>query len=274
MEGKEAGRAYPVREIPAGNPFGAPVFHLERTGSTMDASRFLAGRGAGHGTVICADFQESSRARGTGRSWDSGPCRGLLFTVLLRFGETGKIPPALSLRMGLAVAQAVEDFAPALSGLAKIKWPNDLMLPVGNSWRKAAGMLAEAEGGTVHVGVGLNFLRMEFPPELREKAGSLADALEEELLPESRFRLLALILARLHAELENAELGESLQRRLQERLYLLGRAVTFAEGGTERPELVRGILRGIARDGSLLIAPEGGGSVRACSVGELLVYGN
>ena len=82
---------------------------------------------------------------------------------------------------GVAVAEGLR----AACGIdAGIKWPNDIV--VGRSgrssavggWRKIAGILAEgaATGGELqHVvlGYGVNLLRVEYPPEIAERATSI-----------------------------------------------------------------------------------------------------
>jgi BirA family biotin operon repressor/biotin-[acetyl-CoA-carboxylase] ligase len=68
--------------------------------------------------------------------------------VLLR--PSGPVAlPQLSLVAGLAVATSLE----ATTGLsARVKWPNDVLLDD----RKVAGLLLEASGDTVALGIGIN----------------------------------------------------------------------------------------------------------------------
>ncbi len=141
-------------------------------GSTNDAVRHLAERGAPAWTTVIADEQTAGRGR-RGRRWHAPPRTGLLISVLVR-------PPAASapwlgtlpLRAGLAAIRAVAATAPVRAGL---KWPNDLLV----DGRKLCGVLCEAAtagaGAYVVVGIGINVaLRLEeLPPELRERATSL-----------------------------------------------------------------------------------------------------
>ena len=72
---------------------------------------------------------------------------------------------ALSLVAGVAVADALE----RTLGLAvQIKWPNDVMV----NRRKVAGVLAEARGDVVVVGMGINVNQTR--EELPERAGPSA----------------------------------------------------------------------------------------------------
>jgi BirA family biotin operon repressor/biotin-[acetyl-CoA-carboxylase] ligase len=284
------------------NPFGAPVYHEETVSSTMDAARILAARGEIHGTVITADFQESGRGRTAGSPWNADRGGNLFFTILLRYENYEAIPKAITLRTGLAVSLAIGDFAPDLADGLEVKWPNDVMVDS----RKAGGILTESDGKTVFIGVGVNVAQREFPEAIRAKAGSLALALEARGVPvlgpgdlqhpverygENRFRLLALILARLYREIgavpPEASAGDLLgilpeassgvsegtwQERLEKRLYRRGQTVRFSAGGADRGSPVEGVLRGIGPEGELLIVPAGETESRAFITGELDVY--
>ncbi|MDR0624574.1 MAG: biotin--[acetyl-CoA-carboxylase] ligase family protein [Treponema sp.] len=292
-----------MRTLSLLNPFGAPVYWVKTTSSTMDDSRRLAAEGAAHGTVIAADFQEAGRGRGRDRPWTGRPGENLSATIVLRYPGAGAIPPALSLKTGLAVALAIEDFAPALTGLVRIKWPNDIMIfssPPGAAAGteaagktlaafKAAGILTETDGKTVHIGFGVNAAQTEFPEELRYKAISIALALSTAasvpaassppeadfapaLSPESRFTLLEKILARLHQELEGPDAGDW-AARLEQRLYLRGQPVRFIAGAAGSGRVVEGRLAGIGKAGELLLLPPGADTPLAFFAGELDVYG-
>lgn len=246
------------------NPFNAPVYHEETVGSTMDVSRLLAAQGEKHGAVITADFQEAGRGRVRERPWDMERGKNLPCTILLRYGRLEAIPAAITLRTGLAVARAIEDFVPALAGKVTIKWPNDIMIGA----KKAAGILAEAEAGNVFIGIGINVAQNEFPPALRDKAVSIGGAAGIPIAPETRFALLEKILARLYRELAATDWRE----RLLERLYKKGEPVCFIDGAAGSNRAVEGRLDGIGPGGELLITPAGEARTRAFVTGELRVY--
>ena len=120
-----------------------------QTGSTNADLLGQARAGAAEGLVLVAEEQTAGRGR-LGRAWSAPPRAGLIFSVLLRPSD---VPPTrlgwLPLLTGVAVASAVRDEAAVP---ASLKWPNDVL--VGE--RKLAGILAEAHGDAVVVGVGLN----------------------------------------------------------------------------------------------------------------------
>lgn len=137
----------------------------------MELAHAEAGRGAPHGTAIVAARQ--SAGRGTrGRLW-SAEQGGLWLSLVARPGRADA-PEALSLRIGLALAELLERTVPPLPAVG-VKWPNDLM--VGD--RKLAGVLSEARwAGTslqwVVVGVGLNVSNL-LPEALAQQATRLID---------------------------------------------------------------------------------------------------
>ena len=247
------------------NPFDAPVYYTESTESTMNISRSLASAGEVHGTVIVAGFQENGRGRITDRRWEMEKEKGLPFTILLRFPAIADIPPALTLRTGLAVSLAIEEFAPSLYGRISVKWPNDIMIDD----KKAAGILCEAVGGNVHVGIGVNVAQNDFPAWLQEKACSIALAADREIQAAERFLLLEKILANLFCELNSV--GCSWKHCLEQRLYKKNERVVFIEGVAGAGKEITGILSGIGDNGELLISVDGEGKMRSFIAGELRV---
>jgi len=248
------------------NPFDAPVYHEETVTSTMEISRSLSDAGEPHGTVIVADFQEAGRGRGQDRSWQMNRLENLPFTIMLRYPRIEEIPPALTLRAGLAVSLAIEDFAPCLQGSVFVKWPNDIMI----GEKKTAGILCEAAGGTVHIGVGINVAQKEFSSHLREKAVSIALAADRDIAPEERFSLLEKILARLFDELNARQNAAGWKSRLEQRLYKKGEQIVFVEGEAGSGREVSGRLTGIGGYGELLILADGEKQPRSFVTGELM----
>jgi len=258
-----------MKRLTVHNPFNAPVFHEDTVDSTMNVSRILARQGEPHGTVISADFQKEGRGRIKGRPWDMERGINLAFTILLRFPGVQDIPRALSLRTGLAVSLAIEDFAPVLAGRVFIKWPNDVL--IGKA--KAAGILVEADGGNVHIGIGINVAQRQFPDFLRDKATSISLAAGREIASGECLSLLEKILMRLHAEIEISGGGQNgdWRKYIEARLYQKGEPVCFAEGPADSGKIITGILCGIGPEGDLLIAPSGGreGETVSFTTGEL-----
>ena len=123
--------------------FGRPYLYRERCESTQTLLDVALDEGA---AAVC-DEQTAGRGR-LGRSWVAPARTAILASVLLK-------PPAerrraeVSLVGGIATALTVER---ALGLASQIKWPNDVMV----NRRKVAGILAEAAGEAVILGIGLN----------------------------------------------------------------------------------------------------------------------
>ena len=119
------------------------------TGSTNADLLARAASGAPEGAVLAADEQRAGRGR-LGRAWVSPPRAALTFSLLLR---PQGVPPArrgwLPLLAGVAVTAAVRSVA---SVEARLKWPNDVLAGPA----KLGGILAEASGNAVVIGIGLN----------------------------------------------------------------------------------------------------------------------
>lgn len=235
------------------NPWpGAPVTVVARTGSTMDDCRELGLRGMPSGTAIVAGFQERGRGRAPGRQWLSPAGESLLMTVLLRADELGCAVCQLPLRAGLAVSRAIGD---ATGVATEIRWPNDALL----AGRKVAGILCEAHGGFVLVGIGINCLQGSFPGEIAATAVSLLLATGRRVQP---LELCPLVLARLRETLADDDWRAGVERRLAG----LGARVRVDPVGAGAA--VEGMMLGIDADGALLLRDDRG-AIRRVAQGEL-----
>ncbi|MEU7148219.1 biotin--[acetyl-CoA-carboxylase] ligase [Streptomyces sp. NPDC045456] len=139
------------------------------TGSTNTDLAARAAGGLAEGAVLVAEEQSAARGR-LDRRWSAPPRSGLFFSFYL----TPRVPPErwgwLPLLAGVATASAVARVTAVDTAL---KWPNDLLVTVGDEERKAGGILAERAGDGVVIGIGLNVtLRAEELPV--PGAGSLA----------------------------------------------------------------------------------------------------
>jgi BirA family transcriptional regulator, biotin operon repressor / biotin---[acetyl-CoA-carboxylase] ligase len=220
-----------------------PRLHLREVGSTSDRARELAAAGAPHGTLVTTDHQVAGRGR-QGRTWTSPPRRALTMSVVLR-----AFPLVLPLVAGVAVAEAI-------GPEAMIKWPNDVLV----EGRKVAGILAEgrpADGWAV-VGIGVNVALRDddFPPELRDRAGTLGRGEEDVEV------VLAAILAALERGLAAPQ--ETVLEAWRARDALVGRHITWRGG--------RGIADGVDRDGRLAVRLDDGGRT-ALEAGEVHLGG-
>lgn len=215
------------------------IHRFSQVSSTLDVVHEFAGRGAPQGTVVVAEEQLAGRGS-RGRTWHS-PLGGLWYSILLRGGEADD---ALSLRVGLVVADAIERMVPEAKLF--IKWPNDLML----GERKVGGVLCEARWqGTalawIAVGLGLN-VRNQLPDQVVPGAVALNSVLPP-LHPDSLVIPITSALRGLPRDgtgLSAAEL-----QRFAQRDWLRGRQLL---------EPVEGVADGVEPDGRLRVAQRDG----------------
>ena len=151
---------------------GNQLVVVEEASSTNDLAREAEARGAPEGFVVFAERQTAGRGQ-YGRRWESASYQGLWFSVLLRpqitLNESWQLT---SLLASVATATIIEETGCP----ASIKAPNDIYV----NGRKIAGILVEgrtARDGsyTAVAGLGVNVNQMleDFPPELQTTAGSL-----------------------------------------------------------------------------------------------------
>ncbi|MEV0124786.1 biotin--[acetyl-CoA-carboxylase] ligase [Streptomyces sp. NPDC050703] len=227
------------------------------TGST---NTDLAARADGlpEGAVLVAEEQSAARGR-LDRKWSAPARSGLFFSVLLKPAEVpverwGWLP----LLTGVAVATGLSRAAGVDTAL---KWPNDLLVTVGDAERKAGGILAEragsAAGGGVVVGVGLNVtLRADELPV--PTAGSLALAGARATDRDPLLRAVLRSLEQWYGDWRAAG-GDPAASRLQE-AYAAGCATLGRRVRAELPgdRSIVGEAVAVDGDGRLVLATEEG----------------
>ena len=185
----------------------------ESVASTNDELQQLGNNGAEDGLVLLALEQSAGRGR-RGATWFSSADDALAFSVLLRPTEPKALWSRLALATGLAVAEAAESFGCE----AGIKWPNDVWI----HGRKVSGILVEAGGDFVVIGIGINVHTSSFPEEIQHIATSLHLANGR---PMSRGEVLSAIIQRLAIRRQH-EFGELLDA-VRQRCVLSGRQVSM-----------------------------------------------
>ncbi len=142
---------------------GAGWRALELVDSTASTNADLAARalaGEAPGLVLVADHQSAGRGR-LGRDWQAPPRAGLAVSVLLHPTAPRETWSWLPLLAGVA---AVDAFVHGCGLPARLKWPNDVLVPEGGLAAgrplKVCGILAEVvsgpDGPVVVLGAGIN----------------------------------------------------------------------------------------------------------------------
>lgn len=164
---------------------------LDEAVSTNDEVKRAIEAGEGEGLAVRARRQSGGYGR-DGRAWSS-PAGGLYVSLLLRPSVPASQLPTLPLVAGLAVREALASLAGEAAERIQVKWPNDVVVTAGaeaapgaaeadaaaaqaageavraarpdeaavapKPFRKLCGISAEAHGGAVCVGIGVNVAR-------------------------------------------------------------------------------------------------------------------
>jgi len=173
---------------------GRQIIVLEQTASTNDAILQVATANSNAGLVLFAEHQTAGRGQ-RGNRWESAAGKGLWFSILLRPGIQVNDSGRLTIWAMESICDVIRtEFAlePA------IKLPNDVLL----CGRKVAGLLVEMRAqqkaphlAIVGIGINVNHSVEDFPPELQNRAISLAMALHR---PVDRQQLAVAILRNLN----------------------------------------------------------------------------
>lgn len=150
-----------LRRMLDGGPAHAwQVQVVDETGST-NADLTQACRTApwsGDAARVRVAYRQTAGRGRQGRPWQGQA--GLTFSVAMPLALAPARLSGLSLAVGLAVAQALEDCDAALGSRVGLKWPNDLQI----DGRKLAGILIESVPAGPQrlwavIGIGLNLVR-------------------------------------------------------------------------------------------------------------------
>lgn len=275
---------------------------LPSTGSTNADVVERARAGAGEGLVLVTDDQRAGRGR-LGRSWTAPPRSGLAVSVLLRPGEplsagllsgdpsaAGPWPGVDQVRwswLPLLAGLAVVDTLTRVCGLpARLKWPNDVLVPVdgvvsrpsGTSirpegeWRKVCGILAETipppPGPAVVLGTGMNVSqrRAELPvPTATSLVLAGAAVTDRDTVLRAYLRALADRYRAWRAAAGDPR-ASGIAAAYREACATIGRPVAVHLPAVEP---VTGVAEGVDADGRLLVATAGG-RVRALAAGDVV----
>jgi BirA family biotin operon repressor/biotin-[acetyl-CoA-carboxylase] ligase len=216
----------------------------------------LAKGGAPEGALVITEKQTRGKGR-LGRQWHSPSGVNLLFSVLFRPLFSIDRVFFLTMLTSVSLVDAIRE----VTGLrALIKWPNDIYC----NGKKVAGILTEFSADArgieyVVVGTGLNVnWDIQNRPELEHMATSL---MKEAGHPVSRIALLSHILEKLERNYKRLVRGEDdpIRDRWNRYSMVIGKEVLIGPEGEGK----RAMVKGIDRNGALLVEEEGG---RASSI--------
>jgi BirA family transcriptional regulator, biotin operon repressor / biotin---[acetyl-CoA-carboxylase] ligase len=236
---------------------------VPRTGSTNADLAARARDGEAAGLVLTADDQVAGRGR-LAREWTAPPRSSIAVSVLV----APQVPVArwgwLPLLTGLAVVRALTRTA----GLpAVLKWPNDVLVPVGGrsgdgaEELKVCGILAETvrtpSGAAAIVGIGLNVSQdaAELPvPTATSLRLAGAATTDRDTLLRAVLRRLAIDLAAWEGAGGDPR-ASGIGAGYREACATIGRRVAVHLPGREP---LIGICEGVDDDGRLLVRDDAG----------------
>ena len=231
---------------------GRDIRVFQETTSTNDVMEKLARDGVKEGAVAFAESQTKGRGR-LGRKWMSPTGKGLWFSLLLR----PDLNPQQTTQLTVATATALRRAIQMHAGVEPdIKWPNDIHL----GGRKVAGILTELSAELDHikyviigVGIDVNQVTADFPPELRNVATSLK---LETGKPQSRAALAVEVLRQLDIDYGRLVSGRfpEIAEEWEAHCTTLGQTVVIRIGDRR----LRGRAESLSEDGALLLRSEHG----------------
>ena len=215
--------------------------------------------------VAVTTNQTAGRGR-HGKTWQSPPGSGLAMSVAYTFADQPDNLPALTLVIGSAAIDALEEIG---VGGVQLKWPNDLI--AGDA--KLGGILTEAQSQgadavTIVTGIGINLnlgpdFELAASDEPARPATDIGSLLHARPPVES---IAAVLLNRIYDAFTRFESAgfAGLASQWADRDWLLGRNVVVETAQVS----VQGTGAGIADDGALLL--EADGTVQRVTSGTVL----
>ena len=235
------------------------LIQLDAVDSTNDyAAALLKSTKVSSGTSIVTNQQQKGRGQRS-NVWTSQSGKNLTFSTIYFSDLLARQSFYLNIAVSVAVRKALED----LKIIAKIKWPNDILVN-GN---KICGILIENQisGDKINssiLGVGLNVNQKEFGelPNATSIYGELKKEIEVMEVFDQLYGYLDFYLDLLHES--NFEL---LKKHYYEHLFQINEPGDYEDTSGE----FRGTIQGINEDGLLLIQKEGSDSKSKYDLKEL-----
>lgn len=227
---------------------GEPLLRLDETDSTNRVA--LDWEEAPHGAAVFARAQTGGRGR-LGRAWESAAGKGLYLSLVLR--NTAPNAAIYALLGALGAARALQKMTEVK---CRVKWPNDVLAlsPRGEA-RKIGGILGEARGDKLVIGIGININQSH--EELPDRPIFPASSLRLESGRNWEIEAVSsAILGELEGLFSQLEAGEWEKLRAEfERVCLgVGEAVEVRTSGAN----LVGVFESIGEDGALILRTASG----------------
>lgn len=239
-------------------PSDPVIYRFDKLESTNSTLKRLAAEGAAHGTMVTAQTQTQGRGR-HGRQWVS-PKGNLYVSLLWRPGrdqdEWGCLPLVAGVGLHRCIATMLNSSGVDAEPLS-LKWPNDLLY----NGAKLGGILCEADGDAVIVGLGLNLAW--HPDDTPYPATSLEALGMQPCTPASVLKKLSPALNKAYAQWDLTGFA-ALRATWDSASIDVGTEIQVRLSG----EQYSGSYAGVESDGSLRLRTEEG-AVRQVRVGDV-----
>lgn len=215
------------------------------------------------GTICTTEMQTAGRGR-RGRQWHSPFAQNLYFSLLWHFQTQPEKLKALSLVVGICVADTLTELG--VENI-RLKWPNDIYL----NGRKLGGILIESrifnqQSQQMVIGIGLN---LAMQPSDAEQISQPWANLNESAVKIERNQLVATLASRLQQALQQLEQCNSSHylQRWQQYDYFYQQPIKLL---LEQEE-IHGICCGIDTDSGELLLKTEDGRIHHFNIGEISV---
>ena len=251
-----------IHPIPLQNEFERLKLPMEQytllptIDSTNDeaARQLAAGRKAPF--AIIALHQSKGRGR-LGRPWHSESSGNLYFSLAF----TPYLPPrrmqTFTLWMGVSACDFVNHYLAPIAPPIGIKWPNDLQY----KGKKLCGILAEARMDSdcirdlvIGIGINVNHPDRELPPDIKTRAGNLAEASGKNIEINAFSAELIAHLFEAYRQFAANRHQEKFHELWNRYDILRGKSITLHSGNT----VMHGVAEGITEEGTLAFVSKEG----------------
>jgi BirA family biotin operon repressor/biotin-[acetyl-CoA-carboxylase] ligase len=226
---------------------GKEIIHFDTIGSTNDAAKDSASKGANDGTVIISEEQTSGKGR-LGRQWIAPKHKGIWMSIILK-PEIGPVHvPKITHISAAAVVSALKEF----NIEASIKWPNDIII----NNKKICGILTEMSGEigrvayvVVGIGINANLESSDIPEDISGKASSIymetAKIIDRKSLAAAVLNNFEILYEKF---IETGSIQDSI-KICKENSILLGKSIRIIQG----PKELTAKAVDIGNDGELIV---------------------
>lgn len=209
--------------------------------STNNEAKRLLGK-SDNSLLIVSEAQTNGRGR-MGRTFFSPRSSGIYLSYVFKPSGSVCDNVAVTSAAAVAVAKAIND---VLGVSCKIKWVNDIYF----DGKKVCGILTEAVGEYIIVGIGINVSTKEFPDEIKNIAGSVGDESTD------RSRIVASVINNLETLIVGLPKRTFLEE-YRELSLVIGKPITYIIQGENRC----GIAQSIDENGCLVVKDSDGRQV-------------